>query len=260
VVAIIHRQGGGSLFLAPLIGAAIATTWGWRGSFIALAVPSIVLGIVFYVLLGQRVDTKKTEPEISSSQDEMPPTPGHRRRLISFMALATINHALLLSTTSFIPLFMVDHFGVAEGTAAAFIAIIFLAQFVGSPLGGYLSDRLGRVPVMLVVSFVIGPLIYLLNLASYGLAFGVLLFTIGMFRSTHTPVSEAYIISQTSKRHRSTILGIYHFCSMAGGGILTPVVGYLIDKFDFYPSFTIVSAALIVVTVVCGIFLWGSRD
>ena len=49
-----HVVGGSaSYFLSPLMAAAIATTWGWRGSFIGLAAPTILLGIVFYVLMGQ---------------------------------------------------------------------------------------------------------------------------------------------------------------------------------------------------------------
>ena len=50
-----HLIGGsGSFFLAPLVAAATATTWGWRGSFIGLAVPTMIFGITFYVLLGRR--------------------------------------------------------------------------------------------------------------------------------------------------------------------------------------------------------------
>jgi len=74
------------------------------------------------------------------------------------------------------------------------------------------------------------------------------------------PASEAYVVGQTSERNRSTILGIYYFSGMEGGGVLTPVIGYLIDRFGFYASFTIAGASLVVVTLVCSIWLWGSRD
>ncbi len=61
-------------------------------------------------------------------------------------------------------------------------------------------------------------------------------------------------------RHRSTILGIYYFSAMEGSGVLTPVMGYLIDHFGFYLSFTMAGAALLAVTLACSIFLWGNRD
>ncbi|MBA7627099.1 Multidrug resistance protein MdtG [subsurface metagenome] len=256
-----HMIGGSaSFFLAPLIAAAIAITWGWRGSFIALAVPTAVFGIVFYVLLGRRLVTKKAEHRITSSHSDAPPTPGRLRRLVSFIILSTFTQAVMFSTISFIPLFLVDHFGISKETAAALIALVFSAGLWAGPLGGYLSDRLGEVPVILAVCFITGPIIYLLNLMPYGWGIGALLVTIGMILYVRMPVSEAYIISHTSERHRSTILGIYYFSAMEGGGILTPVMGYLIDQFGFYPSFTIAGAALLAVTLVCSIWLWGSRD
>ena len=56
-----HAIGGSaSFFLAPLIAAAIATLWGWRGSFIGLAVPTLVFGIFIYRILGRRGSQGKT--------------------------------------------------------------------------------------------------------------------------------------------------------------------------------------------------------
>ncbi len=257
----VHLIGGSaSYFLAPLIGVAIATAWGWRGSFIGLAVPTVVFGIIFYVLLGRRVDTSKTRHVITDCHDEIPSPPGRLRRLVAFIILATFTSAILFSTIAFIPLFMVDHFGVGKEVAAVFLAIIYSAGLWASPLGGYLSDRLGRVPVILTVCFIAGPLIYLLNLVPYGLGFGALLIIIGMFISMRMPVAEAYIVGQTPERYRSTILGIYYFAGIEGGGILTPVMGSLIDHFSFYLSFTIAGVALVAVTLTCSMFLWGSRD
>jgi len=257
----LHVIGGSaSYFLAPLIAAAIAIVWGWRGSFIVLAVPTIVFGIVFYVLLGRRADTKQTEHRVTDGDNEASPSPRRLHRLVPFIILSTFNGAVILSTISFIPLFVVDHFGVGKETAAALIAVIYSAGLWASPFGGYLSDRLGRVPVILTVCFIAGPVIYLLNLVPYGLGFGAVLLLIGMIIYIRMPVAEAYIVDHTSKRHRSSILGIYYFGVIEGGGVLTPVMGYLIDQLGFYSSFTIASAALVAVTLVCSIWLWGSRD
>ncbi|MFC2022407.1 MFS transporter, partial [Chloroflexota bacterium] len=210
-----HMMGSsGSLFLAPLIAAAIATVWGWRGSFISLAVPTAVFGIIFYVLLGRRAETSKAQQKITERGDEAPSTPGRLRRLVAFMILGIFTHAVIHSTIVFIPLFMVDHFGVGEETAAAFLAIIHSAGLWASPLGGYLSDRLGKVPVMLTVCLIAGPVIYLLNWVPYGPVIGALLLFIGMLVYIRMPVSEAYIVSHTPERHRSTILGIYYFSNM----------------------------------------------
>jgi len=257
----LHLIGGSaSYFLAPLMAAAIASAWGWRGSFVGLAVPTIVFGVVFYVLLGRRVKVEEKERSIADSHSETAPAPGHVRRLVVFILLSTFTWAVMSSTIAFIPLFLVDHCGVGEETAASLLAIIYSAGFWAGPLGGYLSDRLGRVPVMLAVCFTSGPIFYLLNLVPYGPGFGALLLVIGTILIMRSPISEAYIFGQTSRRQRSTILGIYFFSGNEGSGVLTPAMGYLIDRLGFYRSFTIASAALFTVTLGCSLLLWDSRD
>jgi len=255
----LHLIGGSaSYFLVPLIAAAIAAAWGWRGSFITLAIPAMVFGIIFYLLLGQWTNTRKTEHSVVIMPEEIPPASTHWRYLAPFLILTNFHAAVFFSIISFIPLFLVDHFGIAEETAAALVAVIFSAGLWASVLGGYLSDRLGKVPVVLVVCFIAGPIIYLLNLAPYGLGIGVVLVLIGMVIYIRMPASESYIISHTSEKHRSTVLGIYYFGNLEGAGVLTPIMGYLIDQLSFSLSFTIAGAALVSVTAICAIFLRGS--
>ncbi len=256
-----HMIGGSaSFFLTPLIAAAIATTWGWRGSFITLAIPAMAFGIVFYVLLGRWEGTKKTEPTEITDHKETPPAPHRLRHLAPFIVLSAFTGAVTISVISFIPLFAVDRFGASEGVAAALVAVIYSAGLWVSPLGGYLSDRLGTVPVTIAVSLITGPVIYLLNLVSYGLSFGALLLVIGIVMYIRMPSAEAHIISQTPERYRSTVLGIYYFGGMEGAGIVTPIVGYLIDQFGFYSTFTIAGIALVVVTLLCALLLRGKPD
>jgi len=256
----LHQIGGtASHFLAPLIAVAVAAAWGWRGSFIGLAIPTIVFGLVFYVLLGRRGYTKKAEGGMPSHTETLP-APGRLRRLVSFLILSIAGQVLIVSVISFLPLFIVDHFGVGEEAAAGFLALVYAAGLWAGPLGGYLSDRLGRVPILLAASAIAGPFLYLLNLASYGWGIFAVLLIIGTTMYIRMPVSEAYIVSQTSERKRSTILGIYYFGSRGGPGVMTPVVGYLIDQVGFYSTFTIMGATLVAVTLGCSIFLWGNRD
>lgn len=256
-----HLIGGSaSFFLTPLIGVAIASVWGWRGSFIGLAIPTIVFGIIFFILLGQRAGMERKNYTTADSLRKIPSFPDRLRRLVAFIILSTITLAIIRSVISFIPLFAVDHLGVSEETAAASIAIIYSAGFWASPLGGYLSDRLGRIPVILAVCFSAGPIIFLLNIAHYGVGFAAVLLCLGVILLMRGPASEAYIFGQTSERNRSTILGIYFFTGMESGGILTPVMGYLIDQFGFYLSFTLASATLVIVTITCSLFLRGNQD
>ena len=256
----IHAIGGSaSFFLAPLIAVLIAALWGWRASFIGLALPAFVFGIFFYRVLG-RIAAAGKDPLPAR---EIHPAGTARRRfartLVPFIILSTFTGAVIYSTISFIPLFLVDHFRYSKETAGALFAFIYSGGLWMSPLGGYFSDRWGRVPVILTVCFLAGPIIFLLNWVSSGFGIIILLITIGMIIYARMPVSEAYIIEQTEERNRSLVLGIYFFSSSEGGGLLTPVVGYLIDHFGFYLSFSAAGAAVLLVTFICSLWLRGSR-
>jgi len=204
--------------------------------------------------------TKKVGHKTTSSYVEAPPAPGRLRRLVTILIVSTFNQAMLISTVSFIPLFLVDNFGIVKEVAAASMSLVYAMGLWAGPLGGYLSDRLGRVPMILVMCFIAGPVICLLNLVPYGLGTGALLIIIGIILYVTTTVAQAYIVDQTSERHRSTILGIFFFGTMEGAGILPPAIGYLIDQFGFYLSFTIIGAAVLAVATASSVFLWVSRD
>jgi MFS family permease len=248
------------LFLSPLIAAGIATAWGWRGSFVTLAVPTAVVGIVLYVLLGRRLPTRIAQATTVRADAEETPAQRGSGSLACFVFLSTFTHAVVYSIISFIPLFLVDHFGIEKKTAAALVSFIYSAGLWAGPLGGHFSDRLGRVPVVLAMCLMSGPLIYLLNLAPYKWGIYTLFLIIGMTIYVRMPVSEAYIVGRTSERRRSSVLGIYFFGNMEGGGVLTPGMGYLIDHFGFYIGFTVAGGVVLAVALVCAAFLQGSRQ
>ena len=256
----LHLVGGSaSYFLAPLISITIAAVWGWRGSFIGLAVPTVIFGIIFYHFLGNREGKVVEKPEATPIQKETKSVPGRYHDLVVLIILSAFTSATLVSTISFISLFLVDNFGVNEKTAASSLSIIYSAGLWAAPVGGYLSDRLGKIRVILAVCFMAGPVVWVLNLIPYGVGTWILLLGLGISLSVRMPVIESYIVSHTSVSNRSTILGIYYFSAMEGGGVLTPIMGHLIDRFGFYTSFTLAGAALFIVSFICSVWLWGNR-
>jgi MFS family permease len=257
----LHQIGGtASFFLAPLIAAALAGGLGWRGTYIAIAIPTIIFGIIFFFLLG-RIKPAGTAQTVSPvGGPEISSTPGHTRRLAVFVFLGVTSMVSIYSTMSFLPLFIVDSFeGVSYETAAAMVSFIHLGGLWAGPLGGYLSDRLGKVPVLLVASLIAGPALYLLTLAPFGAGLITVLIILGSAEYLGMPVVESYIISHVSARRRSTVLGIYYLGSR-GGPAIAPLIGYFADNYGFPTTFTWVGAAMVVITIVCGVLLWGKKD
>jgi MFS family permease len=213
-----------------------------------------------YFLLGGVESRKQQKQKTAKSPGEKKTSPLPRSSLVSFIILSAFIPAIIQAIIAFIPLFMIDDFGVSKKTAAAFLAIIYSAGLWAAPLGGSLSDRIGRVRMMLAMSFLLGPVIYMLNHVPFGIGFGALFLVMGIILTIRMPVAEAFIVSYSPLHLRSTILGIYFFSAIEGGGVLTPVIGYLIDQFGFYTSFTVSAAATVVVSFMCFLFLRGNRN
>ena len=257
----LHQIGGtASFFLTPLIAVAIATALGWRGSVIAMSIPAFIIGIFLFVLLGKRGYVQKA-PEVAAGHEVEPEkTTGNLRRLIIFMTLGVAIQVMILSVISYVPLFAVDDLRASEETGAFLLSICHFAGLWAGPIGGYLSDRLGKVPVMLTVGIIAGPAIYLLSLVSLDWSAWLVLFLLGVCMYMSMPVAEAYIITHAPERRRSTILGVFYFASRGGAGLITPVIGYTADRFSFGTSFTIVGIAVLGIVLICLLFLRGSRD
>ncbi|MFC1898856.1 MFS transporter [Chloroflexota bacterium] len=258
----IHQIGGTfSYFLTPLLAAGISVVIGWRGTFISLAIPVTVFGIVLYLLLGRRDYGGKTEDtEPSKADGTTQGSPGRLRWLVAFVTLGVFLQVSLFSVSSMLTLFAVDNYRVSEGTAAILLAFYHSGGIWAGPLGGHLSDRIGKVPVMLVLGFVASPALYLMGIMPFGWSIYAVLMLMGAAQYMGMPISESYIISHTSERNRSSVLGIYYFTSRGGPGILVPLIGYLFDEIGFSTSFTVLGASLFIIFLTCSIFLWKSQD
>ena len=93
-----------------------------------------------------------------------------------------------------------------------------------------------------------------------GVGLYILLVLVGMFVFVRMPVSESFLFLHAPARHRATILGFYFLGSSGGGGVFTPVIGLLSDRYDFRYSFPMIALILVVLTVVCGVILAGLRQ
>jgi MFS family permease len=256
----LHLIGGSSTFwIVPLLAAPIAVAWGWRSSYLTLTIPTAILGILLYILISRRRQTQvPASPEVD--RDATAVVANIRwRRLAPFIIMSVVIGTMTESVLSYLSLYAVDNLGATEGTAAILMAISPAVGLVVAPLGGYLSDRFGSVPVLLAISFFAVPFVYLLSMTPSVAALAILMAGIGIVHFMRMPISESYIAGNTPERRRATVLSLYFFAGLEGAGLLTPAIGNLIDRVGFYSTFTIAGSVMGVVVVICSFLLWRNR-
>ncbi len=264
----IHMIGGSvSYFVAPLAAAALAAVWGWRMPFMGLAVPALIFGMGFFVLLGRRERAVSTPASPMPSDDEQwSGSEDEFRidwpRMATFLVLTSITAAAVLAVVAFIPLYLVDVYGYLEHNAAVAVALFYSTGLWAALLGGYLSDRIGRVRVVVAFALLSGPALMVLSFVNSGVIVMGLLLLLGAGMYARAPASESYVVKHTPRGKRSSLLGLYFFGSIEGSGMLAPVVGFLIDRFGFTIAFTSTGVVLLIISGVCAILLLhgSSRD
>jgi len=257
----LHQIGGtASFFLTPLIAAAIFQTLSWRGTIITMAIPAFIIGIILFVLLGRSGYAKKAAPAAADIQPESSQSPGSVRRLIPIITLGMMLQVLIMGVTAYIALFAVDDLNASEDMGALLFSLFHFAGFLAGPLGGYLSDRLGTIPMMLTVSLIAGPALHLLGMTSLGWSVWAVLLILGICMYIAMPVTESHIITHAPPHRRSTVLGIYYAVSRGGIGLSLPAMGFLADRYGFETSFTVAGSIMLGVAVICSLLILRNRS
>ena len=231
-----HVIGGALAFAAaPLIATGVARfTGSWRMAFLVLAVFPIVSGLL--LLLQLRRDP---EPAAAARPRDQVNALRALRNIGPLVGVALAEQLLTASMFAFIPLFLVDRHGVAADLAGLSIALVAGIGVVAAPLGGALSDRVGRAPVLVAVTAAVGPLILLFAYVPVGWPIIVVLLLFGLSMNMRMPVLESLFADAIPAHRRSTVLGLYYFIGQESSGLTTPLVGRLIDVTDAVQTFTI---------------------
>jgi ACS family hexuronate transporter-like MFS transporter len=253
-----HFVGGGAgFFVAPFLAGAIAAVWGWQASFIVLAVPCAIFGLIFFFILRRQKEASQLRAVVDPHRAGAVVDKDRWRPLLALIVLSLVAGGMG-SVMAFFSLYLVDQFGVSKEMAVFVIAISSFAGIWAGPVGGYISDRIGRVPIIIVTAFVGGGLLLLFGWVPYGFGLFVMLFFSGVNMYMGAPVSEAFIMGQTSARHRSLIYGLYYLAGQ-GGALFAPLMGHLIDNIGFKTTAMIAGISTMVVAIICGSLLWGAR-
>lgn len=257
----LHQIGGtASFFLTPLIAAAVFQVLSWRGTIISMAIPAFIIGIMLFVLLTRRGYASQNAPVTAEQHPETGEPSGSVRRLIPFIALGVMLQVLIFGAISYTALFAVDNLGASEETGAFLFSLFHFAGLWAGPVGGYLSDRIGTVPIMLTVSLIAGPTLHFLGTASLGWSIWAVLLILGICMYIAMPVTEFHIIAHSPPHRRATVLGIYYFLSRGGIGLSTLVLGTLADSYGFATIFSFVGGIMLGVAIICALLILRNRS
>lgn len=225
-VAMLGAMSGGGV-LAYMIAA-----WGWRGSMQIGCLFGLVMAVVFWALIRDIGLPDKTQlPKQSNIRMGMREIIRNKQvwlvSLYSGLAFAPVLAFASLWGVPYLQLF----YHAPKEIVASLVSLVFLGFAIGAPLGGYVSDRLGRrKPVMLystIATLCLTLIILYVRLPSI-LLLGAALLLLGVMAGFYY-VSFAYIREVNRPEVTGAAIGFVNMFNALFGGLIAPVAGKVLD-------------------------------
>lgn len=168
------------------------------------------------------------------------------KRLITILLIVFVQMVGASLILPIVPLFAKNEFGMSPMLITLLVASFYAAQFVGGPILGRWSDKVGRVPILIISQ--IGTVI---SFVMFGMAGAVwVLFAARLFDGItggNIVVAQAYVTDITPKEKRAQALGLV-FAAFGVAFFIGPVIGgLLVGIGPRVPYFAAAVAAAIVV-------------
>jgi MFS family permease len=170
------------------------------------------------------------------------------KRLVTILLIVFVQMVGASMILPILPLYAQGQFNMSPTAVTLLVASFFAAQFIGGPLLGRWSDKIGRVPVLIVSQ--VGTVI---AFAAFGLATAPwMLFASRIFDGLtggNIVVAQAYVTDVTPREKRAQALGL--IAAMFGlAFIIGPLIGGLLVGLGArVPYFIAAGAAAVVVAL-----------
>jgi predicted MFS family arabinose efflux permease len=236
----------------PFLASLLLSSIGWRLTVGLALAPFLVTATVTY----RAVPGRSTDGDPKSSLSAAGTLAALKTALADRTVIVSVTGLTLVifvfqALTAFFPSYLIQEKGLAQETAGALFALLFVAGAAFQLVGGSATDRFGSRTVMLATTAVTvvatGALPLTDGLVPLGMLTAVLASQMAL-----QPVANEYVIDVLADEARGTAWGLLRTTFFLVGSTGSTVVGVLSDRGLFGEAFYLLAA---LIAVAGGIFL-----
>ena len=204
---------------------------GWQETFLWLMLVGLVLGVLLFTVVPRR----SKQDQHSEKRNLLHSLSQVARNPQSWLC-AGIGFGLAAPMLSFAGLWGIPwlelSYEVDKTKAAGMVSVLFFGWAIGSPLCGWLSDRIGKRKPVIIVGTLLSLISFLLVVYVSGwslTAIGILFFLCGIGGSSMVilfgSVRESNLIANSA-----AAMGLANMCVVGSGAVTQPLIGWLLEK------------------------------
>lgn len=240
--------------VAPLTIGALLTYTDWRTTLQIWAVPGMVVGLC-YALFCSEVNHAQSHKERLRRllwEDVV------KNRAVLVMFFVSVFRTLGQSAlTVFLPLYLTLHLKLSVGAMGFYISTLFFFAGVSPSFSGWVSDRIGRVPLIVVGSALAALAVVALPHLSPGIPLGIGCGVVGGLLWALRPVVFAAAMEMAPPELAGTLVGFLYSGNM-GLSFLAPILaGLVADAYGLPAAVTFTSIFPFLACIVPLAFLRG---
>lgn len=154
-------------------------------------------------------------------------------RVLGLVSLGAFRSAVHTSFQAFIVVYMKESLEMSAFTIGWHVSLLTFAGIVSTPVMGWLSDRIGRKPVIFVAMAAMAALVFLLLPISDGIGFTIVLGSLGLFFFSVMPIITAATMDQVERGSEGSATALI-FTGGSVVGSLSPILaGKIFETNDF---------------------------
>ncbi|NNN18513.1 MAG: MFS transporter [Acidimicrobiaceae bacterium] len=269
-VLAMHTTGGNlGTLLAPLITSIIIAYYGWRPALMTMAALTVLASILTWTSVHSPdyVSKRKNSPEKSETKKKSelhaPKADGSLLEALKRREAKAVLGAGMVSGAGrglgvlavYIPAYLRSGLQMSPLTIGVLVTMVSIGALGGPGVGGHLSDRFGRRPVLLSL-YVLGAaaLVGFVTVGSNPVIIGIMGFMVGVFSYSEQPIRQALFSDVMQGVDARKAFGAYFAISQSVGSLWITALGFVITSISFKAAFITMAGSFIVAGLIIGIF------